>query len=68
MASHLEVEAFCGPSVHSQDNVTSCDGPILLCRLPREEPLNPHKIVLEMAAAFTLHLHETESQTTGVLS
>lgn len=66
-ASHLEDEAFCGPSIHSQDNVTSCNGPILLSWLPWEEPLNSHEIILEVAAVLSLHLHKTESQTTSIL-
>lgn len=64
--SYLEHKAFDGPSIHGQDNVTSCDGPVLLSRLPWEESLNSHKIILEMAAALSLHLHEAESQPTGI--
>lgn len=66
MVSYLEDEAFHGPSIHSQDDVTSCNGPVLLSWLPREESLNSHKIILEMAAAPSLHLYEAESQTTGI--
>lgn len=61
MVSHLEDEAFCGPSIHCQDNVTNGNGPVLLSRLPREELLNSHKIILEVTAALSLHLHEAES-------
>lgn len=67
MVSYLEDEAFCGPSIHRQDNVTNCNGPVLLSRLPWEKPLNSHQIILEMAAALSLHLHEAESQATGIL-
>lgn len=67
MVSYLENEAFYRPSIHSQDNVTSGNGPILLSWLPQEESLiNPHKIILEMTVALSLHLHEAESQTTGI--
>ena len=50
-----------------QDNVTGCDGPVLLSWLSWEEPLNPHKIIFEIAATLSLHLEKTESQTTGIL-
>lgn len=66
-AEHLEGEAFYGLSVHCQDNVTSCNGPMLFSWLPRKEPLNPHKVALEVAAVSSLHLHETESQTAAIL-
>lgn len=67
MAPHLEDEACCGPPIYSQDNVPGGNGPGLLSWLPWEEPLNPHEIILEVAAALSLHLHKTESQTTGIL-
>lgn len=65
---HLEDEPFCGLSIDSQDDVTGCSGPVPLCWPPWEEPLDPQKIIPEVAAALSLHLHETEPQTTGILS
>lgn len=40
---------------------------MFLSWLPWKEPLDPHEIILEVAAVFSLHLHKTESQTIDIL-